>query len=428
MKRILCIILVICMMPLLISCGRSEGVFETQENEQPEMHISTTLENPIENEEEYTEISEPPDEPFPGRIAIITNALPVNEEFYSAEAIQRKYGEERVIHRVWPAMFAHEGEMMISIMQELAADPELRAVVINQAVINTNIAVDALLALRDDVFVVYISPAEDIPEVSLRADLILNTNTPALGNTFSQQAQLMGAQTIVHYSFPRHMNTPQHAERRDNMRDEAERQGIEFIEVAAPDPMGEGGVAVTQQFIIQDIPYQVERFGTDTAFFGTNCGMLHPIITQVLATGAIFVQPCHPSPFHGYPAAFGLEAFVPSGDNDQDGNEILRLIDTRKLIETIRENAYTQGRTGRIAMIPKSPSMLWTAMGVEYAIKWINNEVDRYAIDLDVLSEIGREIILQESGEEVEVTLEVLEVDGRVYPNFILGLMGDIIL
>jgi hypothetical protein len=417
------------MMPLLMSCDRSEGVFETQENEQLETYTSTILENQIENDEEYTETSEPPSEPFSGRIAIITNESVSNIEVFSGtETLRLKYGEERVIHRVWPAMFAREGEMMISIMQELASDPELRAVVINQAVINTNAAVDAFLKLRDDVFIVYVSPGEDASDVALRADLILDINTPALGNAFVQQAELMGTQTIVHYSFPRHMNTPQHAERRDSMRDEAERLGIEFIEVEAPDPMGDGRVTATQQFVSQDVPYQVERFGTDTAFFGTNCAMLLPMIAQVLATGAIFVQPCHPSPFHVYPGALGIETFIPSGDYDEWGVEIMRLVSARELISAMRDAAYTQEATGRLATMPMTSGVLWTAMGVEYTIRWINGEVDRYAIDLDVLAEIGREIILQESGEEVEVTLEVLEVDGRIYPNFILGLMGDIIL
>ncbi|MCL2366897.1 MAG: hypothetical protein FWC75_07635, partial [Oscillospiraceae bacterium] len=63
-----------------------------------------------------------------------------------------------------------------------------------------------------------------------------------------------------------------------------------------------------------------------------------------------------------------------------------------------------------------------------YAIRWINGEVDKDIIDLDVLAEIGREFILEETGEDAGVMLEVLEVDGHIYPNFILTVMDYILL
>ena len=69
-----------------------------------------------------------------------------------------------------------------------------------------------------------------------------------------------------------------------------------------------------------------------------------------------------------------------------------------------------------------------TAMGTKYAIRWINGEVDKDIIDLDVLAEIGREFILEETGEDAGVMLEVLEVDGHIYPNFILTVMDYILL
>jgi hypothetical protein len=421
----MCIILGVCMVFLLISCDNSEYAPAIQENEQIDAEISTALDKPVENNAECSEVTETSSEPFPGRIAIITNEFAqIVEAYLHAEALQSKYGEDRFIHRVWPVMFAQEVDEMISIMQELATDPELRAVIINQASVNTNAAVDALLAIRNDVFIVYVDAWENATDVALRADLILSLNFPALGYAFAQQAKMMGAQTIVHYSMARQiMNPSRTVTRRNNMREEAERLGMDFVEIIPP-PVGGSGTPPNIRFIAQDIPYQVEIFGSDTVFFGTTCGMMPTIITQVLATGAIFVQPCCPSPWHRYPDALGIDAFSPEGEN----RRWELLMDTRELISEMREVIYAQEMTGRISTSPMTPDLLWMLMGIEYAIRWINNEVDRYVIDLDVLSEIGRDIILGEVGEEVEVTLEMLEVDGRIYPNFILGLMGDIIL
>ena len=62
-------------------------------------------------------------------------------------------------------------------------------------------------------------------------------------------------------------------------------------------------------------------------------------------------------------------------------------------------------------------------MGAEYAIRWINGEVDKGYIDLDVLTEIGREIIHRETGEPVGVSLE----RHPDHPNFILAMMDFIV-
>ncbi|MTI94744.1 MAG: DUF3798 domain-containing protein [Firmicutes bacterium] len=57
------------------------------------------------------------------------------------------------------------------------------------------------------------------------------------------------------------------------MRQKAEKLGLTFLEVEAPDPVEDAGVAGTQQFILSDVPEKLAQYGPNTAFFGTNCGM-----------------------------------------------------------------------------------------------------------------------------------------------------------
>jgi hypothetical protein len=100
-------------------------------------------------------------EKLSGKIAIVTNTVDGgDEEYRSAEHIQEKYGKDYVIHRTWPVNFSAEGEMMIQILQEIADDPDVKVLIINQAVMNTNAAVRRFRERRDDVFIVYCSPAE----------------------------------------------------------------------------------------------------------------------------------------------------------------------------------------------------------------------------------------------------------------------------
>ncbi|MCL2367018.1 MAG: DUF3798 domain-containing protein [Oscillospiraceae bacterium] len=430
MKKMICIILIVCTIFMLASCDNNDFPLEVKsDNGQPEAEMLPTHNEPLENELTDKKALEIPDEPDNWKIAIVTNDfMNGEEEFLSVDALVHKWGEDRIIHRAWPRQFAQEGEQMISIMQEIAADPEIRAVIITQAVINTNAAVDALLAMRDDMFVVYASIAEDPAEVAKRANLAFRLNDPLRGEVIVMQALEMGAETVAHMWFPRHMSIPSFVLRYDNMRHAAEREGINFVELIIPDPAGDGGgVQRTLQYINQDIPRKVEMLGSDTVLFATTCAVMLPLIRQVMAIGAMFVDVCCPSPYHRYPTAFGLEIFVPTGQY-VEGEPIYRMLISRDLTLAMRDVIYAQGMTGRISTVPVSQSMLWTAMGVEYAMRWINNEVDKDIIDLDVLTEIGREFIWEETGEDAGVTLEMLDVDGYVYPNFILTLMDYILL
>jgi hypothetical protein len=96
------------------------------------------------------------------------------------------------------------------------------------------------------------------------------------------------------------------AQRRDMMEQETRKLGMTFVSLSAPDPMNEGGLPATQQFVLEDVPRRVQEYGKQTAFFSTNCGMQDPLIKSVLNTGAYFPEQCCPSPTHGYVTALGI--------------------------------------------------------------------------------------------------------------------------
>ena len=129
-------------------------------------------------------------DPFPGRIAIVTNTIDQNEEeFRSAEALVQRYGVDRIIHRTWPVYFATEPEMMITLLSEIASDLDVGAIIINQAVVNTNAAIDAVREIRgDDIFIAVVASAEDPRDTYARVDLSLDINNPAVGALFVEQA------------------------------------------------------------------------------------------------------------------------------------------------------------------------------------------------------------------------------------------------
>jgi hypothetical protein len=138
----------------------------------------------------------------------------------------------------------------------------------------------------------------------------------------------MGAKHFVHYSFPRHMAMVLLARRRAIMISECAKRGIQFHFVTAPDPTGESGLPGTQQFIFEDVPREIHKYGPQTAFYSTNDGMQEPIIKAILnAKAGYFIEQDVPAPTAGYPAALGIK--IPAdkaGDMPWINGEIKRLV------------------------------------------------------------------------------------------------------
>jgi len=320
---------------------------------------------------------EPPaeEEPFEGIIAIVTNTLSQNEEEYrSAELMVKTYGEDKIMHVLWPDNFMTEQEQMISTIAKIGSNPDVKGLIINQAVPGSNAAVDKLLETRDDIFISYCTPQENPPDVAERADLILNPDELKMGDAIPVQAQKLGAKTLVHYSFPRHMSIVMLAARRQLMIDKCAEIGLEFYDATAPDPTSDVGVPGAQQFILEDVPKLVDRFGKDTAFFSTNCAMQTPLIKATVDAGAIYPQPCCPSPYHGYPSALGIESTGYTVDA------------MANVISETAKALKAKGVLGRFSTWPVPVAMMNTVASTEYIIEWINGNVGD-ELDVDVLEE-----------------------------------------
>ena len=343
-----------------------------------------------------------------GKVAIVTNTVSQNEEEYrSAQEMVTKYGADRIIHVTWPDNFMTEQEQMVSVVARIAADLDVKALIINQAVPGTNAAVDKLLETRSDIFIVYCTPQENPPDVAERASVVLIPNELEMGNTIPVQAQLLGAKTFVHYSFPRHMSQPLLSGRRELMKAKCEELGIEFVDATAPDPTGDSGVPGAQQFILEDVPKMVARYGKDTAFFSTNCAMQIPLIKAVVDDGAVYPQPCCPSPYHGFPTALGIQS-----DSENPDNLQYVIDETRKIIKE-------KGVEGRLSTWPVPVAMMFTIGSTEYAMKLIDGEVDLDKLDKELLDKC-----LSNYAKVDVATTAYIDDSGKEFPNFLFALMG----
>jgi hypothetical protein len=240
------------------------------------------------------------------KIGIMTGTVSQNEEeFRAGQQLAAKYGN-RVKHVTYPDNFMTEQETVIAQLVGLAADPEVKVIVVGQAIPGSVAAARKIREQRPDILIGFVEPHDDPAMVNEAADIAVQPDQLERGRSIIAEAKSMGATKFIHYSFPRHMSQELLARRRDIMKEACKEMGLEFYFVTAPDPMAEGGLPATQQFVLEDVPREIKKYGPQTAFFSTNCGMQDPLIRSVLNSGGYVAEQCCPSPTHGYPTALGI--------------------------------------------------------------------------------------------------------------------------
>lgn len=291
------------------------------------------------------------------KIGIMTQTVSQGEEEYRAgEEMVLRYGKDRVIHVTCPDKFMDEQETTISQVLGMASDPDVKAIVIVQAIPGTAAAIDKVREVRPEMLFILGNIQEEPRMMAAKADLIFETDYVSRGTTIAEKAHKMGAKTIVHYSFPRHMAQPLLAECRQKMEDTSKKLGVNFVFVNAPDPTAEGGVAASQQFILEDVPRQAARYGKATAFYSTNCGMQEPLIKSVVKTGALLPEQCCPSPYHALPNALGIE--------------VKNKGDVAEMVNAIKVKAKELNMTGRIGSWTAPIAMSFIRAGSAYAMEF----------------------------------------------------------
>jgi len=344
----------------------------------------------------------PPEAEETYKIGIMTGTVSQGEEeFRAAQNMAEKYGD-KIVTATYPDNFSSETETTIANVISMASDPDVKAIVFIQAVPGACAAVDKVRETRPDMLFIFGVAHEDPATVASKADIVLNSDEISMGYAIPQKAKEMGATTLIHYSFPRHLSMETIAARRQIMIEECEKLGIKFVDVTAPDPTGDAGLSGAQQFILEDVPRQIAEYGKDTCFFSTNCGMQEPLIRSVWEQGAILVQQCCPSPYHGYPAALNIDVTGHEGD-------------IQYILDAIAAKLKEKGQEKRMSTWPVPVNMLMVEAGVDYAIEFLEGRTEG-RLDEKVLNEVITGI----AGGEGKAKLSKYEVGGEPLENFFL--------
>ena len=299
------------------------------------------------------------------KVAILTGTVSQGEEeFRAAEKAVATWGADHIITATYPDNFMSEMETTVSTLVGFASDPDVKAIVMCQAVPGAKAGFDKIREMgRDDILLIAGTPQEDPAVISAAADIVMYADEIAQGDTIMETCANWGVDVLIHYSFPRHMAMELIVGRHELMQQNADALGIELVDVTAPDPTAEAGLSASQQFILEDVPQQMAKYeGKKVAFFTTNCGMQPSLQAAILEQpNAYYPQPCCPSPYHAFPATLGLELEI-GGDDEAALKQI-----AAKLAEYDAVGRYSTWAT------PVAMSII--ELGVDYAKGYIDGEI-----------------------------------------------------
>jgi hypothetical protein len=306
-------------------------------------------------------------------VGVVTGTVSQNEDdLRGVEALMKLYGSVKtggiIQHQTYPDDFMSQQETFISNVVSLADDSRMKAIVVNQAIPGTAEAFKRVRAKRKDLLLLAGESHEDPGVISGAADMVANADFLSRGYTIAWAARQMGAKSLVHISFPRHMSYETLGRRRAIMEAACKDLGLRFAFETAPDPTSDVGVAGAQQFILEKVPAWLRKYapkGERVAFFSTNDAHTEPLLKQLLASrNGVFVEADLPSPLMGYPGALGLDL------SRQAGN-------FPAILEKVEQGVVAKGGAGRFGTWAFSYGFTTTAGLGEYAIRVIQGTARR---------------------------------------------------
>ena len=365
MKRILSMLLVLVMAFGLVACGSSNDGAATIEQVEQKPEEPAAADDAA-AEEVATEVEEPADN---YHIGIVTGSVSQSEDDRrGAEAFQALYGEDRVTLAIYPDNFTEELETTIQTIVNLSDDPDMKAIIVNQAVPGTTEAFRQIKEKRPDIICIAGESHEDLPEIGSAADLVTNNDFVARGYLIIRTAHELGCDTFVHISFPRHMSYETMSRRVAVMQEACKEFGMEFVLETAPDPTSDVGVAGAQAYILEKVPEWVEKYGEKAAYFCTNDAHTEPLLKQLLEYGGYFIEADLPSPLMGYPGALGIDLTEENGD-------------FQKILAKVESSVVEKGGEGRFGTWAFSYGYCLSAGLAQHAMNVIDGNSELCDID-----------------------------------------------
>jgi hypothetical protein len=351
MKKLTGIIVVIVVACLMVSCAGKDETAVIQEEQSTEIKEDSN--------EKKEDVKEDTND---FRIGIVTGSFSQSEDDRrGAEAFQEKYGSDMVTLAIYPDNFTDELDITIQTIVNLADDPKIKAIIVNQAVDGTTEAFRQIHEKRPDIICIAGEAYEDFSDIGQQADLVVNYDFISRGYLMIRTAHELGCDTFVHISFPRHLEYESVSRQIAVMQAACDEFGMTFAMEEAPDPTTDVGVPGAQAYILEHVPEWVDKYGQNSAYFCTNDAHTEPLIKKLMECGGYFIEADLPSPLMGYPGALDLDITGATADFDS-------------ILNSVEDAVVKNGGAGRFGTWKYSYGYTVSAGLAQHAMNVINGE------------------------------------------------------
>ena len=304
------------------------------------------------------------------KVAVVTGTMSQSvDERGAAMMLAQKYGEDTILTATYPDNFTEEKETTIQTIVNFADDPDVKAIVVCQAVPGVAEAFRQVKERRDDIICLAGESQEDPGLITSAADVTVMNDFVARGYLIIKTAKELGCDTFVHVTFPRHMGIESLSRRYAIMVEAGKELGVNVVMETAADPLSDVGITGAQQQILEKAPEWIEKYGTNSAYFCTNDAHTAPLLKQLLEYGGYFVEADLPSPLMGYPDALGIEF----SDSDMSNYDFL--------LRSVEDAIVAKGGAGRFGTWAYSYTYTLTAGLAEHAMNVIDGKSELLEID-----------------------------------------------
>jgi len=340
---------------------------------------------------------------LPGKIAIILHEWHSSQDSGFVAELTQRHGPENILIHTWP-MHNHSistGEAA-AMINEIAENADIKVLIVNPAIQETDYFINTLRQLRDDIFIAHIGS-----ETAAAANLILDINSAEMARRFPASAMALGADALVFFYDSVIWGDEVFVESylQGMLREKSAEIGLLFVEVDIGGAIQCGSSYA--MFMSETIPLLIERYGANIVLYGLDN---ERVFWHWRIDGFMYI-PTLPSWFVLCPATLAHELAI---------NDNARGYNTPGLIDEIRNELEEIDMLGRMAILPMSTRMLFPLAAAEYGVMWMHGDVPAEGIDTQVLTQIMVDLIAQYTGQYHSVALAPFEENGTVHENFML--------
>lgn len=241
------------------------------------------------------------------------------EDYRAAAELAAEYPEKIVIKEYSDSRVLRAGNPEImTISEELAADPEIGALVFARATQFTTNAINAAKAKNPEIVTVCVEPEESVEKISSLANLVFCVDWVKAANDIVATAKAQGAKSFVVFSINRHItNNPLLSGANAAFKAACEAEGISYIYENSLDPIYSTGIEGSRKFIKEAVARLYnngEIEGTDVALFSTDSAAQKALVEVANSRGLIYICPSFPTAYNGLGEVY--EASTPEKASD----------------------------------------------------------------------------------------------------------------